>query len=166
MENLENNILIYSKKFDGEICKSWQAKLIKHENSLLIFKGIFEREINHPDLGVIRRGTISYEYYWLDRWFNIFKFYEPDGTFRNFYCNTNLPPTFENGIFQYVDLDIDVVVWKDFSTKILDIEEFERNSRKYNYSAQLKENVDLALANILQNIDDKVFPFDSIEMPL
>ena len=165
MENSEKNILINSKKFDGKICKSWRAELIEKENFLLCFKGIFDQEIKHSELGIIRRGTISYEYYWLDRWFNIFKFYEPDGVFRNFYCNINQPPTFENNVLEYVDLDIDVIVWKDFSVKILDIDEFETNSKKYDYSDELKRNADIALATVLQNIEDKNFPFNSIEIP-
>lgn len=166
MQNVEQNILINSKKFDGSICKSWRAELLKQENNLLIFKGIFDREIQHSDLGVIRHGTISYEYYWLDHWFNIFKFYEPNGDFRNFYCNINLPPKFENGILEYVDLDIDVIVWKDFSTEILDLDDFEENSQRYNYSDEIKRDADFALATVLQNIDDRVFPFNTFEPPL
>jgi len=166
MVNSEKNISINSKKFDGKICKTWRAELIKRENSLLIFKGVFDREIKHSDLGVIRRGTISYEYYWTDRWFNIFKFYEPDGVFRNFYCNINLPPTFEDNVLEYIDLDIDVIVWNDFSTNILDMDEFEINAEKYDYSNELKKNADSALAIVLQNIEDRIFPFDSIEPPL
>ena len=73
-------------------------------------------------------ATISYEFYWLDKWFNVFRFYEPDGTFRNFYCNINIPPTFENGILEYTDLDVDVIVDKNFSRTILDQDEFEENS--------------------------------------
>lgn len=166
MESSEKIILINSKKFDGRICKSWQVELIKQENSLLIFKGVFDREIRHHDLGFIRRGTISYEYYWLDCWFNIFKFYEPDGVFRNFYCNINLPPELKNGVLEYVDLDIDVIVWKDFSMNILDLDEFEKNSKDYNYPEELKKNADLALVSVIKNIENRRFPFDSVEMPL
>ena len=108
--------------------------MINKDGTLLIFFGIFEIEIKHKFLGIIRPGTIFYEFYWLDRWFNVFRFHEPDGTFRNFYCNINTPPTFENGVLEYTDLDIDVIVWKDFSLIILDQDEFSENSFVYNYS--------------------------------
>lgn len=163
MKILRQNVLINSRKIDGEICKSWNAELLKVENSLLIFRGVFDREIKHRHLGIIRRGTISYEFYWLDKWYNVFKFYEPDKSFRNFYCNINMPPKFENDVLDYVDLDIDVIVWSDFSQKILDIDDFENNSKKYGFSSELKLKTDKAVSSILQEIENRVFPFDSLE---
>src|SRR5207248_3333985 len=101
----DQNITVNSRNFDGTLRRSWSARLIKQDGSLIEMIGEFETGVAHPDLGVIDRGTISYEYYWLDRWYNVFRFHEPHGEFRNYYCNINLPPTFENGILDYVDLD-------------------------------------------------------------
>ena len=158
---LQKEIIIKSRKFDKKINKSWTADLIKKENSLLVFLGIFEFEINHNILGVIRPGTISYEFYWLDKWFNVFRFHEPDGEFRNFYCNINTPPTFENGILDYTDLDIDVIVWKDFLPIILDQDEFKENTFMYNYPDQILLETKSALDELLTKIEDRNFPFDS-----
>ncbi|MGC2237370.1 MAG: DUF402 domain-containing protein [Pyrinomonadaceae bacterium] len=153
-------IFINSRKFDGKIHKSWKAELIERNDSLLIFVGEFEKEVKHSNLGVIRRGTISYEYYWLDRWYNIFRFHEPDGALRNFYCNVNMPPKFENGVLDYVDLDIDILVWKDFKYEILDAGEFEENAGKYNYSESLKQTVDLNVKEIINLIENRKYPFN------
>ena len=134
--------------------------MIEHTNSLLIFYGEFDREVKHEHLGVIRRGTISYEFYWLDRYYNVFRFHEPDGAFRNFYCNINLPPVFENGVLDYVDLEIDVIVYKDFSYKILDEDEFEENSKIYDYSDELISKTRRTLDEVLTLIKSRNFPFD------
>ena len=157
----QNRIVrINSRKFDGVIHRSWNAELLEQTDSLLVYIGKFEKEIKHPHLGVIRRGTISYEFYWLERGYNVFRFHEPEGDLRNFYCNLNLPPTFENDILDYVDLEIDVLVWRDFSVRILDVEEFEENARVYDYSATLRAEVDENLKTLLSLIERKVFPFD------
>ena len=161
MQILQKEIIIKSRKFDNKINKSWTADLIKKENSLLVFLGIFELEVKHNFLGVIRPGTISYEYYWLDKWFNVFRFHEPDGEFRNFYCNINMPPTFENGILDYIDLDIDVIVWKDFSPIILDQDEFKENTFTYNYPDNILLKTKAAIDELLTTIEDRNFPFDS-----
>jgi len=79
MSQNQKKITINSRKFDGKIHRSWQAESIAQKDSLLIFVGEFDKEVKHSHLGVIRRGTISYEYYWLDRWYNVFRFHEPDG---------------------------------------------------------------------------------------
>jgi uncharacterized protein len=154
-------VTINSRKSDGLIHKSWKAELLSETDELLTFVGIFEKEITHPHLGVIRRGTVSYEFYWKNRWFNIFRFHEPEGELRNFYCNLNEPPRFENGVLDYVDLDIDVLIWKDFSLQILDLDEFEAHALKYGYSATLLENVEAGLKELLSMIEKKAFPFDN-----
>ncbi len=157
---LETEVTINSRKFDKSIHRSWKAKLIGTNSDFLKFVGVFDEEINHPHLGVIRRGTVSYEYYWLNRWYNIFEFHEPSGDLRNFYCNINLPPVFENNVLDYVDLDIDVLVWKDFSYQVLDLDDFEENSVKFSYSDEIIKNALLNVEKIKNKINDRKFPFD------
>ena len=161
-KNLNNNklVTINSRKFDGKIHKSWQAEFLNTEDSLLIFVGEFEKEINHPFLGVIRRGTISYEFYWTDRWYNIFRFHEPDGSLRNFYCNVNLPPEFKDDILDYIDLDIDLLVWKDFSYQVLDLDEFEQNALRFSYSQELYQNALNGLDELISLVKNKSYPFN------
>lgn len=160
MNQKKNVFTVNSRKFDGVIHRSWKAELIERTETLLTFVGIFEKEIKHPKLGVIRRGTVSYEFYWTNRWYNVFRFHEPEGELRNFYCNVNQPPVCAGNILDYVDLDIDVLVWKDLSYQILDLGEYKDNCDKFNYSTELKNKVDNSLSEILNLIKNKSFPFD------
>lgn len=153
-------ITINARKFDGKIHRSWNCELINQIDSLLIFVGKFVEEVRHFDLGIIRPETISYEYYWLDRWYNVFRFHEPEGDFRNYYCNVNTPPTFKSGVLDYIDLDIDVLISKDFKIKVLDFEEFETNSEKFGYSEDIMNRVQLTLDEIIDSAQKRKFPFD------
>ena len=153
-------VTINSRKYDLSIRRSWNCRLIERADPLLMFVGEFEVDVSHPDLGFIRRGTRSYEYYWLDRWYNVFRFHEPDGEFRNYYCNINMPPIFVSGVLDYVDLEIDVLVLPDFSYEILDMEEFESNAKKFNYPADVILSAKNALDEILGLIDRREFPFE------
>jgi protein associated with RNAse G/E len=157
---MQEIITINSRKYDGTIHKTWTAKLISRKDNLLTIVGEFEKEIKHSHLGVIGLGTVSYEFYWLDDWFNIFRFHEPDGSLRNFYCNINTPPKFENNFLNYIDLDIDVLVWKNFSIEILDLDEFEENCKKFNYPAEIINKAEKSLKKILTLIENRDFPFD------
>ncbi len=157
----ENKLItINSRKFDSEIHRSWQAELIEENEEIYTFVGVFDSEVKHSKLGVIRRETTSYEYYWKNKWFNIFRFHEPEGNLRNFYCNINQPPVLKNGVLDYIDLDIDVLVWQDFSFEILDLDEFAENILKYKYTADLQNKVQESVAEILKMIENKSFPFD------
>ena len=160
MRNSKKFVTINSRKFDGEIHKSWAAEFLNEQGLLLTFVGEFEKEIKHPRLGVIGRGTVSYEFYWLDGWFNVFRFHEPGGDLRNFYCNISMPPKFENDVLDYVDLDIDVLVWKDFSVELLDLDEFAENSARFNYPLEIKNKTEENLEKLLELIENREFPFD------
>lgn len=151
---------VISRKFDLSIRRTWRCRLIEQSGPLITLIGEFDRDIEHPDLGLIHRGTISHEYFWLDRWYNVFRFHEPDGKLRNFYCNINLPPKFENGVLDYVDLDIDVIVWPDFTAKTVDLDEFESNSVLYSYPESVRLEAFAALAEIKGIIATREFPFD------
>jgi uncharacterized protein len=135
---IDDIVTINSRKYDRTIRRSWTCRFISWEDSLLVFEGEFESEVSHSYLGVIAAGTRSLEYYWLDRWYNVFRFYEPSGEFRNLYCNMNMPPVFENGVLDYVDLDIDVVAWPDGMTKVLDEDDFEANAERYDYPESVR----------------------------
>lgn len=90
----------------------------------------------------------------------MFRFHEPEGDLRNFYCNINQPPVFRDNVLDYIDLDIDVLVWKDFSHQILDVDEFDHHALKYKYPKHLREKVATVLEKLLKKIEKKSFPFD------
>jgi len=154
-------VTINSRKYDLSIRRSWECRLLEQTGSLLVFAGIFDDDLSHPELGLIRRGTISYEYYWLDRWYNIFRFHEPSGSLRNYYCNINLPPSYKKGVLDYVDLDIDVVVWDDFTYKVLDMDEYEVNAAAFVYPEYVTSKVKKAVTEIAVLIETREFPFGS-----
>lgn len=160
MADSSSLITINSRKFDGRIHRAWQAGLLEETEEFYLFVGEFDSEVVHPKLGVIRRGTVSYEYYWKNEWYNVFRFHEPDGELRNFYCNINRPPRFENGVLDYIDLEIDILVWRDFSLEILDLDEYEENAQKFNFPDEVKFKVEESLNTLLEMIKEKQFPFD------
>jgi uncharacterized protein len=157
---MPENITINSRKFDNSVHRSWQCRLLEETFDYWLFAGEFSREVRHEQLGIIRRKTFSYEYYFKNKWFNVFRFHEPEGDFKFYYCNINMPPKFENNVLDYVDLDLDVLVQKDFSFKILDEDEFEQNSKLYGYSNEIKLKAKKTLNELLLNIQQRDFPFE------
>ncbi len=153
-------VTVISRKYELKPRKNWQCRLVESTDRLLVLEGEFEMDVEHAGLGSIARGTVSREYYWLDRWYNIFRFSEPDGKFRNFYCNIAMPPTFEDGVLDYVDLDIDVIVWPDGQVETLDEDDFAANSERFNYPESVRTNARSALADLRRLIKTREFPFD------
>ncbi len=165
--SVENeSVTINARKFDFSIHRTWKCNLIEETANYWLFVGKFQTEVKHSKLGIIKAGTISYEYYFKDKWFNIFRFHEPNGELRNYYCNINQPPKFENNTLNFVDLDIDVLVWADFNVEILDLEEFEQNREKFGYSTELISKTLETLDEVLEIVRLKQFPFDNLAKPL
>jgi uncharacterized protein len=146
-------------KYDGSEHRRWPARVAKTAGSLLVLDAVFEEEIEHDLLGTISAGTISTEYYWLDRWYNVFRFSDPDRKLKNFYCNVNVPPQFDGRVLSYIDLDIDVLVEPDLTYKILDEDDFEENGKRYLYPDEVKTNAWRALAELTELIESRSFPF-------
>ncbi|HEY0048697.1 MAG TPA: DUF402 domain-containing protein [Pyrinomonadaceae bacterium] len=153
-------ITINSRKFDDRIHRSWQARLLEETEEFYLLVGEFDSEVKHSKLGVIGRGTVSYEYYWKNEWYNVFRFHEPNGELRNFYCNINRPPQLADNVLDYIDLEIDILVWRDFSLEILDLDEYEESSQKFDFSDDVKYKVEESLNKLLEMIKEKAFPFD------
>lgn len=151
---------VRSLRFDRSVKRTWRARLERLEGELIVLEGVFEEEVRHPLLGVIRAGTLSTEFFWTDRWYSVFRFREPSGRLRNFYGNLNTPPRLEGGILSFVDLDIDVLVAPDLTYKILDEEEFEQHAKQFEYPEEFRQRALRALDELLALIARREFPFD------
>lgn len=155
-----NEVEVRVMKYDGTLHRRWRASVQRREESLLILDAAFEEEVRHSQLGVIRCGTVSIEYYWLDRWYNVFRFLEPDGSLRNFYCNVNMLPEFDGRVLSYIDLDMDILVSPDLSYEIVDLDEFEINAERYKYPSEILSGARRALDELLSLIEARRFPFN------
>lgn len=153
-------ITVESCKYDGRVSRSWRVRLKRREGALLVVEGVFEAEVRHALLGHIVEGTVSTEFFWTDRWYSVFRFRQPSGALRNFYCNLNTPPRFEPGRISFVDLDIDVLVRPDFSYEVLDEDEFELHAEKFDYPADLRLRARQTLAEVISLVERREFPFD------
>ena len=165
MNNLPENsapadIIVRACKYDGSEHRRWRARVQSFDNSLLVLEAAFDEEINHPLLGRIVRGTQSLEYYWMDCWYNVFRFLEPTGELRNYYCNVNVPPTFDGQVLSFIDLDMDILVAPDMSYTILDEDEFTVNALRYEYPAEVCLRARRALSELVEMIENRQFPFD------
>src|SRR5438128_908527 len=144
-EVASERVTVLVRKYDGTEHRRWEADIVERRDSLIILEGVFEGEVDHDLMGRIVSGTRSVEYYWLDRYYNVFRLAEQSGKFRSFYCNIGTPAELENGMLTYIDLDIDVLVEPDFSYRVIDLDDFETNVVKQGYSEEIQRRTHDAL---------------------
>jgi protein associated with RNAse G/E len=129
---------INSRKFDGTICRTWRCEFVSGDSEKIDLVGSFEDRVEHPDLGIIEAGTISRERFYFDRWYNYFIFEQPAGRLRNSYFNICMPPNVGYDVIDYIDLDLDLIVWPNGRQTTLDLEEFYANCNAFGYPEHIK----------------------------
>ncbi len=71
-----------------------------------------------------------------------------------------MPPVFEGGTLDYVDLDIDILVANDLTYTILDSEEFELSAAKFDFSEDVRAKTFGAVKDVIAMVEQRHFPFD------
>jgi uncharacterized protein len=158
---LTEQITVKTFKYDGSAYRQWWGTVSQRDGSLLQLDAAFSIEVSHHSLGLIARGTRLVEYYWLDRWYNILRFLNDDGSTRFFYCNITTPPKLDGELLTYIDLDIDVLALPDLSYEVLDLDEFDANAGRYGYPDEVRLRSHAAVDELTSMIEARQFPFDS-----
>ncbi|MDI1241777.1 MAG: DUF402 domain-containing protein [bacterium] len=139
---------VNSRKIDRTIRRSWKCDHISTDNDKVDLIGSFEQSVEHSALGIIASGTISRERFYFKRWYNFFIFQHPTGNLRNYYVNICMPPVVSDATIDYIDLDIDLIVWPDGQWQTLDLEEFEANRVEFGYPESVAARALATLAEL------------------
>lgn len=113
------------------------------------------------DLGYIhlRKGDVFREWFFSDRWYNIFRVQDKDsGQLKGWYCNITRPAEINAHQVVADDLALDVFVYPDGHTILLDEDEFATLDLSDTDRQMAWEAVD----TIRKMISGREFPFDEI----
>jgi len=118
---------VQKKNPEGKITYEYEGEVLRREATSIVLEALFDR----PDMPfmdiVFKTGDRFVEYYYTDRWYNIFAIYDrEDGNVKGWYCNIGQPAVIEDGVVSYVDLALDLWVSADGKQTVLDADEFER----------------------------------------
>lgn len=108
----------------GEEKLRYPAELLARLENGVILNAYWERP--RQDLGytVFEPGDHFIEYFYTDRWFNIFAIATADGQRKGWYCNIAAPALIKEGQVEQIDLLLDVWVNPDGDLLLLDEDEF------------------------------------------
>ena len=102
------------------------------------------------------------EYYYTDRWFNIFDIATAGGQRKGWYCNVTQPATISDEHIEQVDLLLDVWVDPDGTPLVLDEDEFEADTT---LSDEQRAGAHQGLQDLLQMIAEQTEPFAFTSLP-
>jgi hypothetical protein len=110
----------------GDVVYEYEANELRRDKTGIVLEALFTRD-DMPFMDVtFKKGDRFVEYYWSDRWYNIFVIYDrDDGALKGWYCNIGKPAVIEDSVVSYVDLALDLWVSADGRQAVLDEDEFE-----------------------------------------
>ena len=120
------NIKVQKKNPADEVVYEYEGDELYRDATGIVLEAFFTRE-DMPFMDVVlKKGDRFVEYYYSDRWYNIFVIYDrDDGQLKGWYCNIGKPAVIQQGTVSYVDLALDLWVSTTGEQTVLDENEFE-----------------------------------------
>lgn len=128
MSLLPPNVTVRKFLYDGTPNYVWEGRLVEEDEDVVVLEAYFTRD--RRDLGyvVFERGDLFVEFYYLNRWYNVFQIYSGQGDLKGWYCNVTRPATLVNRELRFTDLALDLFAYADGTSLALDVEEFEEQA--------------------------------------
>lgn len=119
-------IKVQKKNLAGDLVYEYEGDEISRDEQSIVLEAFFTRD-DLPFMDVVfKKGDRFVEYYYSDRWYNIFEIHDRDnGNLKGWYCNIGKPAVIEDGVVSYVDLALDLWVSRNGEQTVLDEDEFE-----------------------------------------
>lgn len=119
-------IKVQKKNPAGEVTYEYEGSLLSQDEHSIVLEALFDRA-DMPFMDVVfKTGDRFVEYYYTERWYNIFVVYDRDDRrLKGWYCNVGKPAVFEDGVVSYIDLALDLWVSTTGQQTVLDEDEFE-----------------------------------------
>ena len=123
---MRHSVKVQKRNPAGEVTYEYEGVILTRDEHSIVLEALFDRA-DMPFMDVIfKTGDRFVEYYYSDRWYNIFAIHDrEDGQIKGWYCNIGKPAVFEEDIVSYIDLALDLWVSTDGTQTVLDQDEFE-----------------------------------------
>src|SRR5205807_9674031 len=133
----------------GEAKIQYQGEIIKHLTDGVVVLAYWRQPTKDLGYTCFEPGDQFIEYYYSDRWYNIFAIATADGHRKGWYCNIAEPAHIFADHIEQIDLLLDVWVNPDGTPLILDEDEFASDTK---LSDRQRAGAPRALQELLQVI--------------
>jgi uncharacterized protein len=119
-------ITVIKNDHTGREVWRYEGVTVQRRLQHVVLEAIFNRD--DMDLGytVFRRGDRFVEWFYADRWYNVFEIHDRDDDhIKGWYCNFTRPAHLTDGRVEADDLALDLWVGQDHTKQILDRDEFD-----------------------------------------
>lgn len=129
-EGAERRPTISVLKLDlaGSTTRRYDGRLVRRDDHSVVLEAPFVIDVEEYVLldVVLKRGDRFVETYYDNRYYNVYEIFDrDDGQLKGWYCNLSRPAHIASTAVSWVDLALDLWVWPDGRSEILDQDEFD-----------------------------------------
>lgn len=154
-----STIRVYKCNHLGEIVWHYEGMVLARNATMIQVEAHFNRDDYAASYHTFRRGDRMVEWFYTDRWYNIFQMHDvDDDRVKGWYCNITRPARFEAAALYADDLALDVMIYPDGRVLVLDEDEFAALA----LDAETHQNALRALEALKALVEQRQPPFDVI----
>ncbi|HEC23643.1 MAG TPA: DUF402 domain-containing protein [Chloroflexi bacterium] len=155
--NRPEPITVIKADHTGREVWRYRGVVLERDSRHVKLEARFNRDDYDLGYATFRRNDRFVEYFYSDRWYNIFEIHDADDDhLKGWYCNFTRPARLDRETIRADDLALDLFVYPDRRVLILDREEFE--------ALPLREDERAAVLAALEELQERVReglpPFD------
>ena len=120
-----STIRVQKRDHTGRVVWSYDGEEIERGDQHIVLSAFFNRDDRDDGYFVWQRNDRFLEWYYTDRWYNVFKIHDRDtGAVRGWYCNITRPAVITDFLVYADDLELDVFVFPSGEIVLKDETEF------------------------------------------
>ena len=151
---------VHKRNHLGELELSYEGKVLERSETHVVLQAEFKLKTRDLGYMLLKNGDIFTEWFYSNRWFNIFRVQDVDtGAIKGFYCNITRPAEIHDDYVAADDLALDVFVKPDGETLLLDEDEYN----DLPLSETDRQQVQQAVETIYVWVAEKYTPFDDLD---
>ena len=122
---MTNDLIVYKLDHDGRDIWQYPARILERNENSIRLEAFFNRDDMPLGYTTFKRGDRFVEYFYTDRWYNLFAVYDrDDGALKGWYCNVCRPAQISEAAVRCADLALDVWVSPAGEVTVRDEDEF------------------------------------------
>ncbi|MDN6162121.1 MAG: DUF402 domain-containing protein [Atopostipes sp.] len=150
-------ITIKSYKHDGSLHRTWRDTMVLKTTEHSLIGCNDHTLVTESDGRKWRTREAALVYFHEKYWFNIVTMIREKGIF--YYCNMASPSVIDDEGLKYIDYDLDVKIFPNGEKKLLDVDEYEIHTKKYDYPDEIDPILNKHVKILVDWIENERGPF-------
>lgn len=158
MKYIGHWLTIKSFKHDGALHRFWDRGLVLENNDDYIVIASRRAKVTESNGRTWFTKEPAVTIFSKKEWWNVICMIKESGVC--YYCNIASPALIDKNCIKYIDYDLDIKLFPNDDTRLLDEKEYLKHKEQYHYNQELDQVLRYQTREIFKKMHNHSFPFD------